>query len=125
MSKTAQTPGPWHAPSAGIYAEDGTFIASCGGRRQVRSIEGRRQNAVAEIAANARFIALACNSHEELLAACEATRQYWEACAKSARDTAEEASHPGCHVCKDTPELQKLANSAAERVYAAIANATP
>jgi hypothetical protein len=64
MSK--HTPGPWHAPSAGIWTADNrTMVASLGSREVVKSGRSTRVNYVEEHLANARLIAAA----PELIAA--------------------------------------------------------
>ncbi len=76
------TPGPWHMTPdetlsrIGVYAgeEDETIICDvtdedCG---------------VTERNANARLIVLACNTHDDLLAAVEATHAYFLACTGAA-----------------------------------------
>lgn len=54
------TPGPWHRPggSTGIYAQDGTMIASCGDKRIVASMRQHGHNPL-QCAANADLMAKA------------------------------------------------------------------
>ncbi len=60
---------------------------------------------------------------KQLLEACMTTMLYWWWCAQSANDSDEEANHPGCHLSRDTPELQFLCNQAAELVAKAVQDA--
>jgi len=73
-SESKHTPGPWSAPSAGVYDSDGIMIASCGTHTIVEELRaaGFGPAAIADrIAANATFIVRACNSHDKLLEACQ------------------------------------------------------
>lgn len=65
---TAHTPGPWSAPSAGVYGPDGLLVCTLGTADVVRAYKKRGYfDGGAVIAANARLIAAA----PELLAALE------------------------------------------------------
>jgi len=61
------TPGPWNAPSAGVYAACGAMVASCGAAEIVRSLRRHGRVDRQEIPANARLVAAA----PMLLEACE------------------------------------------------------
>ena len=73
------TPGPWSAPSAGIYAgpmvdgyATGPLIASVGTREVLKQMRKFKRNTLQEVDANARLIAAA----PDLLAALEAVLPY-------------------------------------------------
>ncbi len=75
MSEANHSPLPWHAPSAGVYTQDGMLVTSCGTHTIVEAWRAKLlgSKAIAEIAeANARHIVRCVNSHADLLAACEA-----------------------------------------------------
>ena len=68
-SRNKHTPLPWHyqsTPTTGIYAANGVYVAAPHGPA------GAWKDVKVEYAANANFIARACNAHGELLAVCEA-----------------------------------------------------
>ena len=63
---TPHTPTPWHVDACDddlIFAENGLHIATAGNEHQEQAWE--------EIAANARFIAVACNAFYAMLEALE------------------------------------------------------
>ena len=73
MSETKQTPTPWKLSIFGLYADDMPERIQFVVRRE----EWTRVALVAapdylESKANAEFIVRACNSHDDLLAACKA-----------------------------------------------------
>ena len=81
---TKHTPGPWRADSSGVITGGEYFAASVctTTQHQWERAEGlgsflddqHRKTLIAECKANADLIVRACNSHADLLAACEAAR---------------------------------------------------
>lgn len=74
MSEANHSPLPWHAPSAGVYTQDGMMVTSCGTHTIVEALRGQAHDprAIAEIVeANARHIVRCVNAFDDLLAAAQ------------------------------------------------------
>lgn len=53
------TPGPWIAPSAGVWTEDGIMIADCGSVDVISSLQKAGRDPIFDVMANTRLIAAA------------------------------------------------------------------
>ena len=113
-----------HSPWTYVYEGSGSHTIYDAQERVVARVEECEGFNRDEAAVNARLIERACNSHDELVAACEATRLYFDAIGRAW------ATNDGVIVSKDgevvteADGLDELCNSACEKIHAIISKIT-
>lgn len=60
------TPGPWTAPSAGVWTEDGIMVASCGSAEIIRTMRKAGRDPMRDVTGNVHLIAAAPDMAEAL-----------------------------------------------------------